>query len=377
MDENGFLLGERIPARVHGEPSIISIHKIDYLDVASNQILSVATSLIPFLEHDDATRALMGTNMQRQAVPCITPQSPFVGTGVEKNAAENSGHVILAEADGEITYVDGNKIELTDKKGKTYTYRLNKFVRSNASSSINQRPLVSLGQKVKKGHPLCDGPCTDGGELAIGQNVLVAYMVWDGYNYEDAIIISERLVHDDRYTSIHIENYSTDVRETKLGPEVVTSDIPNVSEEKLKNLDAEGVVRIGAEVHPATFWSERLRQRAKPNSRRKRGCLRAIFGEKARDVRDSSLYLEHGEQGKVIDLKVFSATKATACSRASLNRYKSLSQTCERSRSVTRWPDATETKVLFPASCRLRTCRSSKMEHRWISSFHRLVLFPV
>jgi DNA-directed RNA polymerase subunit beta len=306
-DENGFLLGERIPARVHGEPSVISIDQVDYLDVASNQILSVATSLIPFLEHDDATRALMGTNMQRQAVPCITPEAPFVGTGMEKRAAENSGHVILAEEAGEITYVDGGKIELTGKKGKVYTYVLNKFIRSNASSCINQRPLVALGEKVKKGHPLSDGPSTDGGELALGQNVLVAYMVWDGFNYEDAIIISERLVHDDRYTSIHIEDYSTDVRETKLGPEVVTSDIPNVSEEKLKNLDSEGVVRVGAEVHSGDILVGKITPKGETELTPEERLLRAIFGEKARDVRDSSLYLEHGEQGKVIDLKVFSA----------------------------------------------------------------------
>jgi len=187
QDSEGHILGERVAARVKGNPGIIEASKVDYLDVASNQILSIATSLIPFLEHDDATRALMGSNMQRQSVPCIQTDSPLVGTGVERKAAENSGYVALAEDDGEVTYVDGNRIEFTTKKGKVLVYHLNKFVRSNASSCINQKPIVSLGQKLKKGEPMCDGPSTDQGELALGKNVLVAYMVWDGYNYEDAV----------------------------------------------------------------------------------------------------------------------------------------------------------------------------------------------
>jgi DNA-directed RNA polymerase subunit beta len=306
-DERGALRPGRVPARVHGEPAVVDVGDIEYLDVASNQILSVATSLIPFLEHDDATRALMGTNMQRQSVPCIKSDAPLVGTGVEREAAENSGYVILAENDGEITEVNSGMIELTTKKGAVLRYRMSKFARSNASSCINQRPIVSLGQKVKKGEPLCDGPSTHGGELALGQNVLVAYMVWDGYNYEDAIIISERLVQRDAHTSIHIEDYTTDVRETKLGPEVVTADIPNVSEEKLKNLDSEGIVRIGAEVHSGDILVGKITPKGETELSAEERLLRAIFGEKALDVRDSSLYLEGGEHGKVIDVKVFSA----------------------------------------------------------------------
>ncbi|MBU0596758.1 DNA-directed RNA polymerase subunit beta [Patescibacteria group bacterium] len=306
-DENGFLVGDRVPVRDQGQPATASVDIIDYLDVASNQILSVATSLIPFLEHDDATRALMGTNMQRQSVPCIMPDAPLVGTGIEKSAAANSGYVIFAPEAGEITAVDGGRIELTDKKGKVYKYKLNKFVRSNASSSINQRPTVVLGQKMKKGDPMCDGPSIKDAELALGKNVLVAYMVWDGYNYEDAVIISERLVHNDTYTSMHIENYQTDVRETKLGSEVVTSDIPNVSEEKLKNLDSEGIVRIGAEVHSGDILVGKITPKGETELTPEERLLRAIFGEKARDVRDSSLYLEHGEHGKVTDVKLFSA----------------------------------------------------------------------
>ncbi|HBB37800.1 MAG: DNA-directed RNA polymerase subunit beta [Candidatus Magasanikbacteria bacterium GW2011_GWD2_43_18] len=307
MNEHGILVGERIPARVHGEPSTVAAHEIEYIDIASNQILSVATSMIPFLEHDDATRALMGTNMQRQAVPCIKPDAPLVGTGMEKIAAENSGHVLFADADGDVTELDGSRIVITDKNKKKYTYNMNKYVRSNASSSINQRPVVTLGQKVKKGDALCNGPSINNGELALGQNVLVAYMVWDGYNYEDAIIISERLVQQDRYTSIHVEDYATDVRETKLGPEVVTSDIPNVSEEKLKNLDTEGVIRIGAEVHSGDILVGKITPKGETELTPEERLLRAIFGEKARDVRDSSLYLEHGEHGKVTDIRVFSA----------------------------------------------------------------------
>ncbi|MFH0857910.1 MAG: DNA-directed RNA polymerase subunit beta [Candidatus Magasanikbacteria bacterium] len=306
MDKDGFLLPGRVPARVKGEPEVVDVEEINFLDVASNQILSVATSLVPFLEHDDATRALMGTNMQRQAVPCIIPDSPLVGTGMEAAAARNSGHVVMAPEDGEITKLQGNLVEFTGKKGKVYTYRLNKYIRSNASTCINQRPVVNIGQKVKKGDVLVDGPSTQNGELAIGQNVLVAYMVWDGYNYEDAIIVSERLVQKEKYTSVHIEDYLIDVRETKLGPEVVTSDIPNVSEEKLKNLDSEGVVRVGAEVHSGDILVGKITPKGETELSAEERLLRAIFGEKARDVRDSSLYLEHGEHGKVINVKVFS-----------------------------------------------------------------------
>ena len=268
--------------------------------------MSVATACIPFLEHDDATRALMGTNMQRQAVPCICPEPPLVGTGVEAETAQNSGHMFLADEDGEITELDGGKIVLTGKKGMTYTYKLNKFGRSNAATCINQHPTIKIGDKVKKGQALTDGPSIAQGELALGQNVLVAYMVWDGFNYEDAVILSERLLQADRFTSIHIENYLVDVRETKLGPEVITNDIPNVSEEKLKNLDSEGIVRIGAEVKSGDILVGKITPKGETELSAEERLLRAIFGEKARDVRDSSLYLEHGEHGKVIDIKIFS-----------------------------------------------------------------------
>jgi DNA-directed RNA polymerase subunit beta len=306
LDAEGFFVAEKVPARAHGEPTEVDVQMVDYMDVSSKQIVSIATALIPFLEHDDAIRALMGTNMQRQAVPTITPDAPIVGTGVERRAAVDSGHAIPAEAAGTVTAMQGNRIEITEDKGGVRTYTLNKFVRSNASTCINQRPLVKKGDKVKKMQAIADGPSTAGGELALGQNVLVAFMAWDGYNYEDAIIVSERIVHRDRFTSIHIENYPIDVRDTKLGAEVVTSDIPNVSEEKLKNLDAEGIIRIGAEVGAGDILVGKITPKGETELSAEEKLLRAIFGEKARDVRDSSLYLEHGERGKVVDVKVFS-----------------------------------------------------------------------
>ncbi|MFA5062434.1 MAG: DNA-directed RNA polymerase subunit beta [Patescibacteria group bacterium] len=307
VDEKGYFIDAETPARIHGNPGVAKTSDIEYVDVASNQIISIATSCIPFLEHDDATRALMGTNMQRQAVPCITPEQPLVGTGVEQKAAYYSGHVMVSDVDGEVTEMDGRHIVITDKKDVKHTYNLNKFVRSNASTCINQKPIVDLGGKVKKGDPLTDGPGIRESELSLGQNMLVAYMVWDGFNYEDAVIISEKVVQTDRFTSIHIEDYVIDVRETKLGPEIVTADIPNVSEEKLKNLDSEGIVRVGAEVKSGDILVGKITPKGETELSAEERLLRAIFGEKARDVRDSSLYLEHGEHGRVIGIKIFSA----------------------------------------------------------------------
>jgi DNA-directed RNA polymerase subunit beta len=306
LDENGFFTTDRIEARVKLKPTVTEVTKVDYMDVASNQIVSVATSLIPFLEHDDAVRALMGTNMQRQALSVMKPESPLVGTGIEKRAACDSGHVILAEEDGVITSINGDGLEILNKDKKFDKYRLNKFLRSNTATCINQKIIVTKGDKVKKGDVLADGPATQDGELALGQNIMVAYMPWHGYNYEDAIILSERLVQHDRYSSVHIENYVCDMRETKLGPEVITSDIPNVSEEKLKDLDEEGVIRIGANVSSGNILCGKITPKGETELSAEEKLLRAIFGDKARDVRDSSLYLEHGSSGKVIDIKIFS-----------------------------------------------------------------------
>ncbi|MDO8435473.1 MAG: DNA-directed RNA polymerase subunit beta, partial [bacterium] len=304
-DERGYFMQELVESRVHGRPGVAAPHEVDYMDVSPKQIVSVSTSLIPFLEHDDAVRALMGSNMQRQAVNLVRPQAPIVGTGMEARIARDSAATIVAPEDGEVTSVDAGHITVA-MKGEAKTYPLQKFVRSNASTCMNQRPLVSPGQKFAKGDVLADGPSTDNGELALGQNLLVAFMPWEGGNYEDAILLSERLVHKDRYTSIHIEDYVIDVRETKLGPELVTNDIPNVSEEKLKNLDEEGIIRIGAEVESGDILVGKITPKGETELSAEERLLRAIFGEKAKDVRDTSLYLEHGERGKVVDIKIFS-----------------------------------------------------------------------
>jgi len=306
IDEKGYFLEAKVSVRKFGEPSVEDVERIDYMDVSSRQIVSIATSCVPFLEHDDANRALMATNMQRQAVPCIKPEAPIIGTGVEHRSALDSGHLVISEVDGTVSAVQSDKIEVKGEDGAVRSYRLNKFVRSNSSTCINQRPVVSVGQKVGAGQILADGGAIDKGELALGQNLLVAFLSWEGYNYEDAVILSDRLVQQDRYTSIHIENYLIDVRETKLGPEVVTSDIPNISEEKLKNLDENGIVRIGAEVVSGDILVGKITPKGETELSAEEKLLRAIFGEKARDVRDSSLYLEHGEHGKVVDIKIFS-----------------------------------------------------------------------
>ena len=309
LDDNGFFIEETAEAREHGEPTVVASHEIDYMDVSPKQIVSVSTSLIPFLEHDDAVRALMGTNMQRQAVSVIKPDAPVVGTGIEARAAKDSGQLVIAEKGGQVIKVQASEVQLLEDDGNIRTYHLRNFFRSNASTCINQKPTVERGQHVAKGDVLADGPATDNGELALGQNVLVAYMPWEGGNYEDAILISERLVHADRYTSIHIEDYTIDVRDTKLGSEVVTRDIPNVSEEKLKDLDEEGVVRIGASVMSGDILVGKITPKGETELSAEEKLLRAIFGEQAKDVKDSSLYLEHGEHGKVVGIKVFARDK--------------------------------------------------------------------
>ncbi|HEU0050511.1 MAG TPA: DNA-directed RNA polymerase subunit beta, partial [Patescibacteria group bacterium] len=306
IGKDGRFLVERASARKNGEPTIVDVFEIDYVDVSSKHILSIGTSLIPFVEHDDGHRALMGTNMQRQALPCVKPDAPIVGTGVERRAAIDSGHTIIAPDDGVIVSVSGKHIELQTADKEIRRYDLTKFQRSNSLTCINQRPVVTKGQKVYAGEVLVDGTACQRGELALGQNLLCTFLSWDGYNYEDAIILSERLVQTDRFTSIHIENYTLDVRDTKLGPEVVTSDIPNVSEEKLRNLDEQGIVRIGAEVKSGDILVGKITPKGETDLSAEEKLLRAIFGEKARDVRDSSLYLEHGEKGKVLNVKIFS-----------------------------------------------------------------------
>ncbi len=306
LDENGYFLDKRAPVRVHGHPSIAETNDIEWMDVSPKQIISVTTSLIPFLEHDDANRALMGSNMQRQAVSTIRPQAPIVGTGMERKAAYDSGQVVLSDADGEVVSVNGDKITVEGKDGKKYVHELLKFIRTNSGTAINQIARATKGQKVKKGDVLADGASTEGGELALGQNVLIAFMSWHGYNYEDAIILSDRVVKEDRYSSIHIEDFKIDVRDTKLGPEIVTRDIPNVGEEKLKDLNENGVIRIGAQVKAGDILVGKITPKGETDLTAEEKLLRVIFGEKSRDVKDTSLVLPHGEYGKVVNIREFS-----------------------------------------------------------------------
>jgi len=309
LAKDGSFVEDRVQARVHGQASITKREKIDYMDVSPQQFISIATSLIPFLEHDDATRALMGSNMQRQAVSCIKPDAPLVGTGVEKKAALDSGQLIVAREDGEIVEVDATHITIKTKTDKRVDYHLHNFARTNQFTSISQHPTAKKGDKVKKGEAIANGAAIDKNRLALGQNLLVAFLSWRGNNFEDAIILSERVVVDDRFTSIHIEDFSCDVRETKLGPEVTTPDIPNVGEERLKDLDEEGIVRIGAEVGPNDILVGKISPKGESDLTAEERLLRAIFGEKARDVKDTSLRMPHGKRGRVIGIKVFSREK--------------------------------------------------------------------
>ncbi len=280
--------------------------RVQLMDVSPKQIVSVATALIPFLEHDDANRALMGANMQRQAVPLLRPDAPIVGTGMEYRAAKDSGSLLIADEAGTVTSVDAKGVTVRNAEGIDKTYDLLKFVRSTAGTCINQRPIVAVGDDVEAGQVMVDGPSSDQGELALGQNVLVAFMPWEGYNYEDAILISERMVKEDRFTSIHIEEYECEARDTKLGPEEITRDIPNVGEDALKDLDERGIIRIGAEVRPEDILVGKVTPKGETELTAEERLLRAIFGEKSREVRDTSLKVPHGEKGKIIDVKVFS-----------------------------------------------------------------------
>jgi DNA-directed RNA polymerase subunit beta len=279
------------------------------MDVSPKQIISISSGLIPFLEHDDAGRAMMGSNMQRQAVPLVKPQSPVVGTGIEERVAKDSGYVVLAKNDGVVSQITGDKVVILNNEKKFDEYKIRKFQRSNQALGINQRIIVDPGQKIKAGDVLADSYSTENGELALGQNLVVAFMPWNGGNYEDAILISERLVSEDVYTSIHVEDFSIDVRDTKLGPEVITRDIPNVGEEALSDLDEEGVIRVGAKVEPGSILVGKITPKGETELSAEERLLRAIFGEKARDVKDTSLRLPHGERGKVVSIKFFERDK--------------------------------------------------------------------
>lgn len=324
VDENGYIIGPQVPVRYRQEFSTTAPEQVDYVAVSPVQIVSVATSMIPFLEHDDANRALMGSNMQRQAVPLLKPERPLVGTGLEAQGARDSGMVIVSRTDGDVVYVDATEIrvrvsgqlptasgkstdngQLTSQKGQEIRYTVSKYQRSNQDTCLNQKPLVRIGERVVAGQVLADGSSTEGGELALGQNIVVAYMPWEGYNYEDAILISERLVQDDIYTSIHIEKYEIEARQTKLGPEEITREIPNVGEDALRQLDEQGIIRIGAWVEAGDILVGKVTPKGESDQPPEEKLLRAIFGEKARDVRDNSLRVPNGEKGRVVDVRLF------------------------------------------------------------------------
>jgi DNA-directed RNA polymerase subunit beta len=307
-DDDGAITVESVEVRKEGSPSIVPKKDVHFIDVAPDQAFSIATSMIPFLDHDDANRALMGSNMQKQATPCIIPEAPLVATGIEEAAARDTGRLILAKEEGEVIASDARKIVVEGKKGKT-EYPLVNFVRTNGFTAFHQRPVVNVGDKVKRGDLLADTSTSDKGQMAIGQNTLVAFMSWSGNNYEDAIILSERLVKNSKFTSIHIEEFEVSVRDTKLGPEVTTHDIPNVSEGKLKNLDEDGIIRIGAEVRPGDILVGKITPKGETQLTPEERLLRSIFGDKARDVKDTSLRMENGKRGRIIGVKVFSREK--------------------------------------------------------------------
>ena len=303
-DENGMILEKKVEARVKNSPGIVAREELDYIDVAANQAFSIATSMIPFLEHNDANRALMGSNMQKQAVPCIVPEAPLVATGIEEKASRDSGRLVIAQEDGIVSYLDAKKIIIKGKK--EITYPLVNFLRNNKFSVFHQRPSVNIGDKIKKNDIIADATSSVGGQISIGQNIFVAFLSWSGSNYEDAIIISERLVKQSKFTSVYVEEFICVVRDTKLGPEITTRDIPNIGEVKLKDLDEDGIVRVGAEVRENDILVGKITPKGETELTPEERLLRSIFAEKARDVKDTSLRVEHGKRGRIIGIKIFS-----------------------------------------------------------------------
>ena len=310
LDAKGHIIPDSIEARKNGQPAIVMRDEIDYIDVSTYQMFSVATSMIPFVDHNDANRALMGSNMQKQATPLLIPEAPLVATGIEEHAARNTGRLIISEAAGTVTYADARKIVIEPTAGgKSKEYHLQGLTQTNQNSAFSQRPIVANGDKVKKGQVIADASSSDRGQMALGQNVRVAFLSWSGANYEDAIVISERLVEDAKFTTVHIEDFECAVRDTKLGPEVTTHDIPNVGEMRLKNLDEEGVVRIGAEVRPGDILVGKVTPKGETQLTPEERLLRSIFGDKAKDVKDTSLRMDGGKRGRIIGVRVFSREK--------------------------------------------------------------------
>ena len=305
LDKDGKFINDRIRVRHRADITMVDKDQVDFVEVSPKQLVSVAAAMIPFLEHDDVKRSLMGANMQRQAVPLLTTESPIVGTGMEYRAARDSGITVMAKNDGIVERVTGEEIQIRNKKDELDVYHLRKFKRTNGGTCINQRPVVSVGERVKAGDLIADGPGTKNGEMALGKNVLIAFTTREGYNYEDAVLINERLVKEDVYTSIHIEEYDCECRDTKLGPEEITRDIPNVGDDSLKDLDENGIIRIGAEVRPGDILVGKVTPKGETELTAEERLLRAIFGEKAREVRDNSLRVPHGEAGTIVDVKIF------------------------------------------------------------------------
>jgi DNA-directed RNA polymerase subunit beta len=309
VDAKGRIVPDAIEARKGGEPAIVHRADIDFIDASTYQMFSAATAMIPFVDHDDANRALMGSNMQKQATPVLIPEAPLVSTGIEGHAAKNTGRLVLAAESGTVSYADARRILVEDAKGKVHEHKLQGLTQTNQNSAFSQRPIVKTGDKVKKGDVLADASSSDQGQMALGQNVRVAFMSWNGANYEDAIIVSERLVEQSKFTTVHIEDFECAVRDTKLGAEVTTHDIPNVGELRLKNLDEEGVVRIGAEVRPGDILVGKVTPKGETQLTPEERLLRSIFGDKAKDVKDTSLRMDGGKRGRVIGVRVFSREK--------------------------------------------------------------------
>ncbi len=305
LDAEGRFVNAKVNARHLDNFLEIENSKVDYMDVSPKMVVSVATAMIPFLENDDANRALMGSNMQKQAVPLLKTESPLVGTGMEYQAAVDSGVVVLAKESGTVTRVSADKITVKQDNGEVRDYQLIKFMRSNHGTCINQRPIVAVGDRIEKGDVIADGPATSNGEISLGKNALIGFMTWEGYNYEDAVLINEKLVREDMYTSVHIEEYELESRDTKLGPEEITRDIPNVGEDALKDLDERGIIRVGAEVRAGDILVGKVTPKGETELTAEERLLRAIFGEKAREVRDTSLRVPHGEYGTIVDVQVF------------------------------------------------------------------------
>ena len=340
LDEEGHFIHKNVSGRYREETQEYERSKFDYMDVSPKMVFSVATALIPFLENDDANRALMGSNMQRQAVPLLTTEAPVVGTGMEVKAAVDSGVCVVAERAGTVESSTSKEIVVREEDGKKTSYKLTKFQRSNQSNCYNQRPIVNKGDVVAAGQVIADGPSTSGGEMALGKNPLIGFMTWEGYNYEDAVLLSERLVQDDVYTSVHIEEYEAEARDTKLGPEEITRDIPGVGDDALKDLDERGIIRIGAEVRAGDILVGKVTPKGETELTAEERLLRAIFGEKAREVRDTSLKVPHGEYGIVVDAKVFTRENGDELSPG------------VRFLWAIRWPDVTVTRVSFPVCFR-------------------------